>query len=138
MELFTVKRALNFYVTLNKKINFKLYLFKNLNIKIMKKLFTLLAVSALGGAMTLGVYTQLQPKNEIQTEIRSSDSPFIQAVNYSPTASGGTNIDFTTAAEKTLNAVVHVKNTTINSGYTTFEDLFFGRPQSRKQIGTGS
>ena len=70
MELFTVKRALNFYITLNKKINFKLYLFKNLNIKIMKKLFTLLAVSALGGAMTLGVYTQLQPKNEIKTEIR--------------------------------------------------------------------
>ena len=104
----------------------------------MKKLFTLLAVSALGGAMTLGVYTQLQPKNEIQTEIRSSDSPFIQAVNYSPTANGGTNVDFTKAAEKTLNAVVHVKNTTISRGYTSFEDLFFGRPQSREQIGTGS
>ena len=106
----------------------------------MKKLFILLAVSALGGAMTLGVYTQLQPKTEIQTEIESSDSPFIQAVNYStPTANGGTNVDFTTAAEKTLNAVVHVKNTTISrEGYTSFEDLFFGRPQSREQIGTGS
>jgi len=138
MELFTVKRALNFYVTLNKKINFKLYLFKNLNIKIMKKLFTLLAVSALGGAMTLGVYTQLQPKNENQTENKISSLPFVQAVNYSPTANGGTNVDFTTAAEKTLNAVVHVKNTTISRGYTSFEDLFFGRPQSREQIGTGS
>lgn len=137
MELFTVKRALNFYATLNKKLILS-YILKNNNIEIMKKLFTLLAVSTLGGAMTLGVYTQLQPKNEIQTEIRLSDSPLIQAVNYSPTAKGGTNVDFTRAAEKTLNAVVHVKNTTISKGYTSFEDLFFGRPQSREQIGTGS
>jgi Do/DeqQ family serine protease len=104
----------------------------------MKKLFTLLAVSALGGAMTLGVYTQFQDKKETIISDNISKTPFVQAVNYSPVAGGGTNVDFTTAAEKTLNAVVHVKNTTMSTGYTTFEDLFFGLPQSREQVGTGS
>ena len=103
----------------------------------MKKLFTLLAVSALGGAMALGVYTQFEHKNE-NSSPDISKTPFLQAVNYNPVSNGGTNIDFTTAAEKTLNAVVHVKNTTMSTGYTSFEDLFFGRPQSRPQIGTGS
>ena len=104
----------------------------------MKKLFTLLAVSALGGAMTLGVYTQLQSKIEQYSEPKISEVPFIQPVNYKTVANGGTNVDFTTAAEKTLHAVVHVKNTTMSKGYTSFEDLFFGRLQSRPQIGTGS
>lgn len=103
----------------------------------MKKLFTLLAVSALGGAMALGVYTQFEHKNE-NSSPDISKTPFLQAVNYNPVSNEGTNIDFTTAAEKTLNAVVHVKNTTMSTGYTSFEDLFFGRPQSRPQIGTGS
>lgn len=104
----------------------------------MKKLFTLLAVSALGGAMTLGVYTQLQKKNDNTFATAPVEVPFIQPVNYTSVASGGTNVDFTTAAEKTLHAVVHVKNTTMSKGYTSFEDLFFGRMQSRPQIGTGS
>ena len=73
----------------------------------MKKLFTLLAVSALGGAMTLGVYTQLQKKNDYTAYEPPTEVPFIQPVNYTSVASGGTNVDFTTAAEKTLHAVVH-------------------------------
>ncbi|NCF41488.1 MAG: PDZ domain-containing protein [Bacteroidetes bacterium] len=104
----------------------------------MKKLFTLLAVSALGGAMTLGVYTQLQNKNNNTSTKTPTETPFFQPVNYTAVANGGTNVDFTTAAEKTLHAVVHVKNTTMSKGYTSFEDLFFGRLQSRPQIGTGS
>ena len=35
------------------------------------------------------------------------------SVNYTPNyRSGGSNVDFTTAAEKSLHSVVHVKNTT--------------------------
>ena len=61
------------------------------------------------------------------------------SVNYTPNyRSGGSNVDFTTAAEKSLHSVVHVKNTTTSTGYTSFEDLFFGRPQNRYQVGTGS
>ena len=46
--------------------------------------------------------------------------------------------DFTDAAENTVHAVVHVKNTAIVSGATSFEDLFFGRQSQRAQVGTGS
>ena len=42
----------------------------------MKKLFTLLAVSALGGAMTLGVYTQLQNKNNNTSTKTPTETPF--------------------------------------------------------------
>ena len=35
-----------------------------------------------------------------------------------------------------VHSVVHVKNTTVSQSYTSFEDLFFGRPQQRQQIGT--
>jgi Do/DeqQ family serine protease len=48
------------------------------------------------------------------------------------------NPDFTTAAENTVNAVVHVKNVSMSSGPTSFEDLFFGRSQPKSQMGTGS
>jgi S1-C subfamily serine protease len=47
--------------------------------------------------------------------------------------------DFTVAAEKTIHAVVHVKNTAIRT-QTNKMDLFFGRSNDRKyeQVGTGS
>ena len=62
----------------------------------------------------------------------------ILPISYVSNQNKAFDIDFTTAAEKTLHTVVHVKNTTINKGYTSFEDLFFGRPQSKFQVGTGS
>ena len=46
--------------------------------------------------------------------------------------------NFVTAADKTIHAVVHVKNTAIISAPSSFEDLFFGRKSERAQIGTGS
>ena len=44
----------------------------------------------------------------------------------------------TIAAEKTVNAVVHVKNTAVRSGVNSFADLFRGGPREYKQVGTGS
>ena len=48
----------------------------------MKKLFTLLAVSALGGAMTLGDNTKLQNKNNNTSTKTPTETPFFQPVNY--------------------------------------------------------
>ena len=46
---------------------------------------------------------------------------------------------FVNAAEKTVDAVVHVKNTALVSAPMSLQDLFFGRQQSKRaQIGTGS
>jgi S1-C subfamily serine protease len=105
----------------------------------MKKFISFLSVSVLGGAIALIAYTQwLQPKLQIQNN-SISENPIVFPVNYlNNVNNGGSNVDFTTAAEKTLHAVVHVKNTTTSKGYTTYEDLFFGRPQNREQVGTGS
>ena len=104
----------------------------------MKKFLSFVSISALGGALALFAYTQwLQPKFMSQNG-EFKKSPIELPVNYTSNPVGGSNVDFTLAAEKTLHAVVHVKNTTLSEGYTSFEDLFFGRPQGRAQVGTGS
>jgi len=107
----------------------------------MKKIITLVFVSALGGALTLGAYKLIVENDQTIALEHPNTTPFTIPVsyntNYSPLAKGET-IDFTTAAEKTINSVVHVKNTSMSSGQTTFEDLFYRRRSQRPQIGTGS
>ena len=46
--------------------------------------------------------------------------------------------DFIATAEKTINTVVHVKNSLNTSDKINLEDLIFGRRQQELQIGTGS
>jgi Do/DeqQ family serine protease len=104
----------------------------------MKKILTLLCVSALGGALTLGAYKHLFENSSIPKPIENQATATLFPVSLNAPLSGGTNVDFTTAADKTVHSVVHVKNTTLNKSYTSFEDLFFGRPQQYEQIGTGS
>lgn len=104
----------------------------------MKKFVRFFLASVMGGTMTLLAYTQwLQPKKQIQNNL-DIITPTELPVNYSSGLGGGNNADFTAAAEKTLHAVVHVKNSTISQGYTSYEDLFFGRSRGRTQVGTGS
>ena len=107
----------------------------------MKKIATLVFVSALGGALTLGTYKLFEDKNPSISQQQTSDSSFTIPVSYkalNTSLPNGEAIDFTTAAEKTINTVVHVQNTAMGSGATTFEDLFFGRRSQRAQVGTGS
>lgn len=107
----------------------------------MKKLFTLVLVSVLGGTITLGTY-KIFFEEEQNVVLEQNDSIPI----YVPTSLKTTNtnllntehISFVKAAEKTVNAVVHVKNTTISRAPVTIQDLFFGRSTERAQIGTGS
>ena len=107
----------------------------------MKKIATLILVSALGGALALGTYKLFEEKDSSITHQQVSDSSFTIPVSYkalNTSLPNGETIDFTTAAEKTINTVVHVQNTAMGSGATTFEDLFFGRRSQRPQVGTGS
>jgi Do/DeqQ family serine protease len=108
----------------------------------MKKILTLVGVSVFGGLVALGTYKQfVEDKQQIALE-NESQVPMTIPVNLGTTHTNlsnlAGNIDFTLAAEKTLNTVVHVKNTTISKGYTTYEDLFYGRQSQRQQVGTGS
>jgi Do/DeqQ family serine protease len=104
----------------------------------MRKILKLVCVSVLGGALTLTAYKHFFENTSVPQTIENKSNTTLFPVSYTPSLGGGTNDDFTTAAEKTVHAVVHVKNTTLSKSYTSFEDLFFGRSQQREHIGTGS
>ncbi len=64
------------------------------------------------------------------------ESSISQPVSLRPS---DTNTDFTAAAEKTIHAVVHVKNVTNTKGPQSLMDFFYGyESYSTPQIGTGS
>lgn len=64
------------------------------------------------------------------------ESSISQPVSLRPS---DTNTDFTIAAEKTIHAVVHVKNVTNTKGPQSLMDFFYGyESYSTPQIGTGS
>jgi len=107
----------------------------------MKKLASLVLVSVLGGAITLGTYKTFLEEDQNIAKTELIEQPIFQPVNYK---TSNTNlatlegIDFTTAAEKTLDAVVHVKSVTITSQQLTMRDLLLGKDTQRRQLGTGS
>jgi Do/DeqQ family serine protease len=106
----------------------------------MKKILTLILVSALGGIFTLGAYKIfIEDEKSVvvqEPEETSYALPVNNVASNSYTISNA--VDFKSAAEKTIHTVVHVKNTTVGNGTTTLEDLIFGRNTQRAQIGTGS
>ena len=107
----------------------------------MKKILTLIFVSALGGLLTLGGYKLFVEGSKKQMAVeQSSDFPVYIPTNTSNVVNNTTAItpNFIEAAEKSLDAVVHVKNTSIVNAPTTMQDLFYGRSSQRAQVGTGS
>ncbi len=111
----------------------------NFKINYMKKILFLLCISTISAFFAILVYSTYFVNNNQSENIAVKQPLSTYSVNYTPNyGNGGSNVDFTTAAEKSLHSVVHVKNTTTSTGYTSFEDLFFGRPQNRYQVGTGS
>ncbi|WP_378187194.1 trypsin-like peptidase domain-containing protein [Aquimarina sp. W85] len=77
----------------------------------MRKFLSLLVVAVLAGGITLAAYKFfIEKETSIVSTPTTSQSPYIPTA-YTPTTSSyaSTNIDFTVAAQKTVNAVVHVK-----------------------------
>ncbi|WP_369995889.1 S1C family serine protease [Winogradskyella sp.] len=106
----------------------------------MKKILTLVCVSALGGVLTLGGYklfVEKENKEQLAAE-QVSDLPIYVPTNTTLNNSTDIAPNFVEAAEKSIDAVVHVKNTAIVSAPMTMQDLFFGRNSQRAQVGTGS
>jgi Do/DeqQ family serine protease len=107
----------------------------------MKKIASLLLVSVFAGAITLGAYKLFfEQHSYVFTEKESS--PFTMA-SYTPTSAKGAGInevDFTVAAENTVNAVVHVKNVAVSSGSQSLMQLLYGyEPDNTPRIqGAGS
>ncbi|MDC9723967.1 MAG: trypsin-like peptidase domain-containing protein [Urechidicola sp.] len=107
----------------------------------MKKALSLVLVSALGGILTLTAYKLFLEKPEIVYEQQKNDV----LENFNTTFNSTANLaaettDFTAAAERTLNAVVHVKNKSVYTTRNPMEEIFYGRSSKRKhvQIGIGS
>lgn len=107
----------------------------------MKKILTLVCVSALGGLLSIGGYILFLENDNSDTVVTTANSSsfVVPTSNTLTTASTLTEApDLVTAAEKTIDAVVHVKNTSIISAPMSLQDLFYGRSSERAQIGTGS
>ena len=107
----------------------------------MKKVFSLVLVSALGGALTLGAYKLLFETPQVITESTSIPKFHNVATSFnSSTSLSSESVDFTKAAEETLSAVVHVQNKTMYTSSNPLEEYFYGRSsgKERVQIGIGS
>jgi len=107
----------------------------------MKRLGGLLFVALMAGAITLGAYKMFFERDSF---MMVSDDNSASIINTSLSAvsakgSGINEVDFTNAAETTVNAVVHVKNVTINRGPSNLLEFFYGYEGNQKaQIGSGS
>ncbi len=107
----------------------------------MKRFGSLLIVALLAGAITLISYKMFFDKINYAVVTDNTEMPLLTTSNRPASYKGnGINeVDFTIAAENTVNAVVHVKNLTLNSSPGSLLDFFYGS-ESRQipQVGTGS
>ncbi len=107
----------------------------------MKRIASLLLVAIFGGAITLGAYVLFIENYKPVFAYTGNAVPIFQTNNPTNTilGSGVDEANFTLAAEKTVNAVVHVKNMTLSSKPSSILDFFYGSGGRQvPQIGTGS
>ena len=106
----------------------------------MKSIFKTFSIAILSAILSLFVYDQyIQDANKNYTNY--SGSPTLIPANYSVnnTVVPAERTDFTNAAEKTIDAVVHVKNTSkSNSKLPSFYRYFNQDEELPDRIGTGS
>jgi len=135
----SVNKALNHFF---KKNNILILSVNYKNVIKMKKIASIVLFSALGGILTLGAYKLFLEKPQIVIENAVESTPnTITTSTTSRLIASTENTDFTVAAEKTLNSVVHVKNTSFKTVRDPFAELFYGQGSGTKQysqIGTGS
>jgi Do/DeqQ family serine protease len=107
----------------------------------MKSFIKTLGIAILGGVIVLGSYQFFFEKDSQQFKyletIQTEETTPVSSVNYVASSSIA-GIDFTEAAEKTVHAVVHVKNKTIARVRQSWADVRSSRVPYREAIGTGS
>ena len=108
----------------------------------MKRIGSLLLVSVFAGAITLGAY-KLFFENDKFAVISEESGGSVINTSFTPTSAKGAGInevDFTLAAENTVNAVVHVKNVATGKSSNSIFDFFYGSGggSSAPQVGMGS
>lgn len=94
----------------------------------MKRLLIPFAAAMIGGIVSLAVHDRLQRSGNPVTNAAGSELPApVRYVNL-PTTGGGSMLapDFTAAAERTVNAVVHVTTQAMVEQRNPFADFFWG------------
>ena len=107
----------------------------------MKLYIKILSVSTLCSILTLLVYSNISKDDKIDYQTKFiSDSVSAFSVNNTTQKNLGTSSlpDLTFAASKTIDAVVHVKNTSIVEESDSWALQFFYGDDSKKKVGTGS
>ncbi len=102
----------------------------------MKKISGLFLVALLSGATTLGGYKLfIENRNNSNSIVTTATDSFSKKVNFT-----GENVDFTSAADKAVHTVVHVKNVSYRTVSNPIMEFFYGSRggQQQEQIGTGS
>ena len=109
----------------------------------MKKFLSLILVSALGGALTLGAYKLFFENSNDHISIAQQEIPMIIPTDYKPTEVVPVETaDFTSIAKQSVNAVVHVKNVSVApSNNNPLLNFFYGQSADSERsmvVGTGS
>ncbi len=104
----------------------------------MKKIITLFIIALFSGVITLAGYKFFIEEKPSTSSLPLETSPIIPTSFNTPSFIEGTNIDFTIAAEKTVHAVVHIKNRTTATAPTNIFEYLYGRGQQREIVGSGS
>jgi len=108
----------------------------------MRNFFKILVVSALGGVLTLGMYIMFFEQQVVQGDTGGVNMPTVVPANYeSDRVSAAEKTDFTMIAEKSIHAVVHVKNiSSTSSRSNSLMEFFYGDTggTERQIVGSGS
>ncbi len=107
----------------------------------MKLYIKILSVSTLCSILTLLVYSSVSKNDKIdyQTKFISDSVSAFSVKNTTQNNLGTASLpDLTFAASKTIDAVVHVKNTSIVEESDSWALQFFYGDDSKKKVGTGS
>jgi len=105
----------------------------------MKKIISLLSVAVLAGIITLGTYILFIEEPVSSSKITQNQTPNIPI--YTPTtytAAASSGIDFTDAAERTVNGVVHVSNKQEYKQPRNMMEFLRGEGQRGGIVGAGS
>lgn len=108
----------------------------------MKRFLSLLVVAILAGVITLGAYKiflETEPIVITKNETPPKTNIIPTAYNATNLSTAPTNIDFTVAAEKTVNAVVHVKQYGVTKTPRNLMEYFRNGGSTERRIqGAGS
>lgn len=105
----------------------------------MKAFFKTLGIALFSGFISIFLYNYFNPKSDNALISTGNQKIIPTTYSYASPGTGESMTDFTIAAEKTIDAVVHVKNTSIRKEErNSWSRYFYGGGSDAKRVGTGS